>query len=560
MAPTPDRYPLTWIAIMVAAIAFFAVLSTTIPPGVYEPGHQPPPPPLGYQLPNGTTLSWRYTVADELYYDAQYPVEAYHLTDYGPVVEIFKSTPSGEPLRQAMVYVLGLNASRISPAAFWSAADMAGYIYAKQGPRSLNYTLYPFPYNTSSTDPPYSNDTINLTLSSVSAQPLHYRYPPSANITQTDGELDGEVSVSESVVNEVQVGYSVTVYYAGTATLYVPIRIYNGSDPCLYVSQNMGAFELAGCGGLVDVKMQVYANTYTGVYQAILDAGKVVDNIAWNGTQIERTWDMGSWRLQATQNDTYGDGPCLLNSSQTCAYTYEDVGAIFTSSVTQPPAWAFPGGHPPEWEVYRYNYAEGFIDGPGYYYGLARFLLNETGGLPFEALWLAGGIGINMSVDNQSYSGSPDPYYSALITGSGNQTLVAMQQFLIAQYMYPVYVVRGSYNDTAPWTYGFIEVNNAPPTSDGLPNYTTDQGYAVMSDTSQRPGGAPLWAWYGCGSPNSNTSVYKPVLSPGDTYRFSEYSQPFQDTPIAYPGQQYTVKVLSINDQLYEYACSAVSE
>lgn len=541
---------LLWFVVAVLALYAFVSFAHFSPTSVTSPTPQPSSFPV--KLGPEEEARWNYTVGDLLLAAAAYPVEAYDLTGYGPFVPIFRTTPSGEPMKDALIGVLSLGANQISPAAFWTASDLAGFASASYTGVNVSYSVPVLPANPANIT--ITGYNLTLTFQGAEATPYHYMYPPSANITETDAKLSASTLVSEGPVAEKQTGSSVVVVYeAGTVSLDVPIRLYNGSNPCLYISEGGGPYVGEGCGdGIIDVEMQVYANTYTGYYQSETMTGIVNDTINWNGTQITRRWSAGSWTLYSTLNYTFGSGPCL-SSNNTCIYEYINVAGSFSSNVAQPPSWVFH--HAPEAAVYSHNYAEGYLDGPAYYYGVARFLssyIGEKGGGRYsgwEAAALIGEAALIMKINHANYSSAPDPYEAALLAGDGNQTLVAGQQVAVAQYIYPTYWVMGeALNGTAwatPWLYAFLDQapGSAPTTVDGEPNYTLSSGgYAVMVDPTSNQS-VPTGVWWGQG----NQTLYSPTLEVGKTYTFRLDAFPFPNSPFFFSGSSVSEEVTGVD-------------
>ena len=525
-----------WFAAALIAMYAFAVLFYPTLPH-FPPSPYPVSPPANPTLPSGPTekANWSFPLPSVLEAASSLTVNVNNLTGYGPFVPVFREDPLGIPMKEAMVEVLGLSADQISPAAFWSASNLAGYVDATYDGRNATYYVSPFPLDPANLS--IAGYNLSLTFYGFSARPFHYKYPPSANISLTDEKLNEMISVSEYVVTEEQTGNTVVFYYAGTVSLNVPINIYNGSDPCLFVSKNGGGVQKVGCGGSVIDSMQVSANTYAGVFGSETDSGVVNDSITWNGTLIRREWVMGSWTLSSEPNITLGSGPCLEQPNETCTYEYYQIAGSFTSSVSQPPKWVFH--HAPESLVYANNYAEGYIDGPAYYYGVARSLssyIREKGGgdySPWEAVVLMGEVGLSMNVTNANLS-----YEQALLSKKGNQSVVAAQQLLVSQYLFPTNWTKGFFANKTH-LFGFFVPSPYPASVvEGEPNLSLSSGgFAVMLDATNNES-LPFGVWWG---------FYRPAPYDGEVLTFREYAFPFPRVPFAFVGAVSQSRVTSLN-------------
>lgn len=97
---------------------------------------------------------------------------------------LFIYNTSGKPILQQIIGILKLNASRVSPEAYWSVADLAGFF--SNYTVTKNYSVYflnPYYYDNIAEQPNVTE--IYLNISDIYASPFYTSYPPSDKINAT---------------------------------------------------------------------------------------------------------------------------------------------------------------------------------------------------------------------------------------------------------------------------------------------------------------------------------------------------------------------------------------
>ncbi len=487
------------------------------------------------------------TSTEEEEYSQGYPVSLNHsaltstATKLSAPLELFLSGPGegSTNLTAAILAALRLNPSRISPDAYWSAADLGGFAYPSYSTsgRSATYLIRPLPVDSNGTEPHIQS--FNFTSEEPPrASPYEMSYPPS-------GEAPGWSVLEHTLATQAvcaaycDTAYPVMYYYYTVEfSARVNLWLLNGTQPC---ASSTGGVILNPCSVYPVLEFNVTGSSITGSYPSLTVTVWDSDTAFWNGVSFVRNWTIGSFTLS-----TYPDSVSQGNN------TYFNVGYKFSEALNPPPYWVFPAGHAPRSQVYSHNYAASFLAGPGFYYSVYRrlysLILSNTSAAyrkyaPWELQVFAGEIGLEMNVTDSTFTGSANPYESAYFTGEGNQSLVQRQQLLISDYAVYVYNLKGEfYNGTlgkyVPWSYS-ISANFSIPVwalENTTPyiSVTVDEtrSYAYLLDATNGEDNPVASFWFY----NSTIPLYRPLPADGSTQLFHEYGAAlfFPDVPFGY--------------------------
>ncbi len=492
------------------------------------------------------------------------------------------ATPS-TPLRDAILEVFQLNASQVTPWAWYAAADLAGYAYPTPTPKnSTAYILEPVPLSgvggggasasPSRIQPDLEGIRLIAEYPPTAQPPADLWYPPSAYIRWPS-------TPTTSILNqtEVESGNYVYVYYTVLVAVNIPFTVYNGNQACMYASgyatvenpcSPPGAAENTGT-----IEMNFTASTEYGGMQETATFN-VRDTLQWDGAALEREWYAGRATLTLNVNtveETVGN----------TTYIYYEPQASFTGSGPANPQWA-PQAPAVKSEVYGYNMPTAYYYGENLWRSVERALwslisANTTaeywGYRAFELDALTGMIGGELNITNAGTglgtgTGAGvggNPYTEAFLTGNGTQTDAATIPLLIDLYAQPVKVVGGGeyFNGSAyvPHVFGLTSNISMPPgyLNHSLPYFnTTVEGYSgagvgYLADptTSPESDGLGDYWWY-----NSTTQLYTPMPPQGSTATFYEYYYPgyssgSQPQPIT--AAPLEVTIVEYNPGVYYY-------
>ncbi|XAF01947.1 hypothetical protein AAGT10_14760 (plasmid) [Sulfolobus tengchongensis] len=111
------------------------------------------------------------------------------------------SNGSGEPILNAIIHILTMNATQIAPGPYWEVSDLAGFVYMNKA-NTTNYL--------SAVQNLTDIHFYNISLPFYSAEPFIVSYPPSDNVTP---------SVSSKIVNSFTV--EAVIHLSYTTSMYL---------------------------------------------------------------------------------------------------------------------------------------------------------------------------------------------------------------------------------------------------------------------------------------------------------------------------------------------------
>jgi len=500
---------ITLTMIALAALGAYEVNSNLSPLKEVSPGT------LSYPLPPSQKLPLEVYRAN---YTTLYPVQINNsalLVNYGDP-KVFITQKAGEPIVKIIPIFLALNASLVTPIAYWSGADLAGF-YTEQETPSIRYTIEPAL--------PYHNSFV-ISLPSVTASAYYVSYPPVSNYTGY------QVQVAQTVSYEYTSGNTTYLYYQGTITVTLNFALLYGNNPCIYVNPQTYA-SASGCGGYGKVVVTITANDAPGgSMKSATVFVKVNDEIKWDNITVKRGWFSGSFTVVPTEYQS-------VNVQNNMTYVNYYLNASVIAQPTPIPPWAVKLPNPAV--VYSNNYAQNFVQGPAYFYGLYRFFsaMNSTLA-PFFAYMLAESIQLKGLGGEQSYNAA----YDALISGSGLQATLQTIPSLIEQFNpnFSFAPMSGEYYEPEhgyeKWSYTIASGFNPPPY---LQYIQLNNGKAEIYDpTFNNPSPLPFWFEE---TYDGYTQSYKPLPTDGQSITFVSFYPATLNAPLGFPEQEEVLTI-----------------
>ncbi|BDC00269.1 hypothetical protein [Saccharolobus caldissimus] len=208
---------LIWMALAILALMLLAEIAYNlviyVPHIVYP---QPSPMPTSTISNMNTTI-----VFNPLPYYASLPtiVNSSALTSL-KVSKIFISNGTGIPVLQNIVKILSMNASEVTPTAYFSIANLGGFYVNHKLAKNASYTIQPLPLNSNGTKPNMTQ--INLILQYYNFSPYNTSYPPSDNISIN--------SLVYSIIDTYTVKVTISVSYSTSTSLASSSTSHNGNQ------------------------------------------------------------------------------------------------------------------------------------------------------------------------------------------------------------------------------------------------------------------------------------------------------------------------------------------
>jgi len=268
-------------------------------------------------------------------------------------------------------------------------------------------------------------------------------------------------------------------WYEYNVTIPVHIMVYNGTNPRTQVGNN------------VYNSRDIMTNfSYTIWSSAPQQSGSThivtYDYIQVGNHTIQRTWDAGA--VGVTSKAYVEQSGNVINYYLTFSTS---------SNVAKLPPWVFD--HVSQAEVYAHNYAYDFLNGPAYYYALAKILLENFSDL--QLFEIAHGLQSYVTLSNSSW-----PLATALRYGNGSMTDIYYQIMpLLFNIQYHNFtsenasILIGAFNVNISNRTIIIENNTATLT--GLPmGMLLTNGYVNISTVLQNAT-FTFYEWPNYGSP-----------------------------------------------------------
>jgi hypothetical protein len=268
-------------------------------------------------------------------------------------------------------------------------------------------------------------------------------------------------------------------WYEYNVTVPIHIMVYNGTNPRTQVGNNVYNSRDITVNSLYTIwssAPQQSSSTHIITY----------DYIQVGNYTIERTWDAGSIGVVSK------------------VYTQQSGNTInyylsFTTStnVAKQPSWVFH--HVPQSEIYSHNYANTFLNGPDYYYALAKILLENF--TTFQLFEIAHGLQTHIVLSNNSW-----PLAVALRYGNGSMMDIYYQimpsLFMIQYHNFTsenASILIGAFNINV--NNRTIIIENGTATLTGIPmGMLLRNAYANVSEVLVN-GTYPFYEWPNYSSP-----------------------------------------------------------
>jgi|GEM_PF-5637869 len=445
-------------------------------------------------------------------------------TELKSPIPLFEAGANGTALR-AVLTVLRMNASLVSPDAYATASDLGGFYYSEYNePKSVDFTLYPAPLNSQGTQPEIKPFVLELEYP-PSASPFLLSYPPSASVQY----MKVYNTTLKTVTNTDTITNTTTTYFENNITLAVRITVYNGTLPCLYLSS-----ESTICSANPVFTISIVASDIPGsmAIGSQCVTARVGDRIHWANYTVPRKWTLGVLCVSARVSQ-------VVRTTGGWTYVTCYVDAVTSFHLNPVPSWVFPDGHAPLKDIFSQNYAEGFLEGPAFYYSLSSFLWNmlventtrkyrvfDGWELTFLALQIAEEIKLQ-DVETGDIG--------VLFTKAGNQSEIQRQVTLIVQFreytadIVGKKLVMGKY---VPWVFSFVAGLSIPIWAvDKMQPYAqvSYQGRENMSILID-----PLSHSFGSYWELGGNLVYQPLPAVGQTLIFHMYGEAEPDVPFSY--------------------------
>jgi hypothetical protein len=285
-------------------------------------------------------------------------------------------------------------------------------------------------------------------------------------------------------------------WYDYNVTVPVHIMVYNGTNPQTQVGGNVYNSR--------DITVNFSYTIWSSVPQGSSSPRIITyDHIQVGNDTIERTWDAGT--VDVTPKLYVHQSGNVINYYLTFSVS---------PKIAKQPSWVFH--HVPASEVYSHNYAYDFVNGPAYYYALARVLLNNF--TTYQLFEIVHSIQSQLIITNTSWAKPVD----ALKYGNGSLMDIyyqIMPSLFTTQYHNFTYqnnsVLIGAFNINT--TINPIIIENKTVSLNGVNiDSLYKNAYANIS-TILRNGTYTFYEWPNYGSP--------PILF--ESYPVGNYSVEF---------------------------------
>ena len=254
---------LIWMALALLALMLLAQIAYNLVIYVPHTVYPTPGPMPKFTAPNSNTT----IVFNPIPYYGLLPtvINSSALASLN-ISRIFISNGTGAPILQNIVKILAMNASEVTPTAYFAVADLGGFYVNYKLVRTVNYTIAPFPMNANGTEP-------NMTKAALILQ--YYNFSP-YNVSYPPSDIVKVGALTNEIINETTVKTSVQAFVLG-----------NGPPQYLY-SYTVPA------GNNVYYVYNCYSEMYYGIAYLYAN-GKIIDVLQWDYTFYP--YDFHSWTL-----------------------------------------------------------------------------------------------------------------------------------------------------------------------------------------------------------------------------------------------------------------------
>ena len=154
--------------------------------------------------------------------------------------------------------------------------------------------------------------------------------------------------------------YSYFTEYEYEVKSVITINVYNGTSPVTSITWNNGTIFSGNRSINIDVNFKEWAINPVQITINATTFDKILN--------ITRAW-------HAVEGEISSQQIVYENETENAVYVEDRLNISNDFLIAKQPSWVF--NHVPASEVYSHNYADEFVNGPAYYYALARVLLNN---------------------------------------------------------------------------------------------------------------------------------------------------------------------------------------
>jgi hypothetical protein len=194
-----DGREVVWLSLAILTLLVLVEIAYNLV--IYVPNtNYPSPPPATIK----TTSSTNTVIFNPVPYYSLLPtiINSSSLTVCDPE-HVLISIPNGTPILLNIIRILSMNASEVTPSAYWKVADLGGFYVNQQFGKNVTYYIAPLPFNANGSQPKFG--LAKLILDYYAFFPYIVTYPPSDYIVVS--------SPICKIINTYSVKTSVNVIY-----------------------------------------------------------------------------------------------------------------------------------------------------------------------------------------------------------------------------------------------------------------------------------------------------------------------------------------------------------
>jgi hypothetical protein len=216
-----DGREVVWLSLAILALLVLVEIAYNLV--IYVPNtNYPSPPPATIKTTKSSTNT---VIFNPVPYYSLLPtiINSSSLTVCDPE-HVLISIPNGTPTLLNIIRILSMNASEVTPSAYWKVADLGGFYVNQQFGKNVTYYIAPLPFNANGSQPKFG--LTKLILDYYAFFPYIVTYPPSDKVIVN--------SPVYKIINETSVKTSVNVQYNEYTYLYNEYNITQGNVTYVY--------------------------------------------------------------------------------------------------------------------------------------------------------------------------------------------------------------------------------------------------------------------------------------------------------------------------------------
>jgi len=215
-----DGREVVWLSLAILTLLVLVEIAYNLV--IYVPNtNYPSPPPATIKTTKSSTNT---VIFNPVPYYSLLPtiINSSSLTVCDPE-HVLISIPNGTPILLNIIRILSMNASEVTPSAYWKVADLGGFYVNQQFGKNVTYYIAPLPFNANGSQPKFG--LTKLILDYYAFFPYIVTYPPSDYIVVNPPVY--------KIINETSVKTSVNVIY--TSHTYFVDRYTHRSGHTIYI-------------------------------------------------------------------------------------------------------------------------------------------------------------------------------------------------------------------------------------------------------------------------------------------------------------------------------------